>query len=529
MTITTSSDVIDNADSSDNTTDNNDMEMKHLVLVGGGHAHVQVLKALNRAARPANLRVTLIDQQRAASYSGMVPGCIANYYAPEDTLLQLEQLTAWAGIEFVCDRVVDVDPDRKLIYTRHGDAPIPFDALSLDIGSTSRDIDRVPGARAYTIPTRPIDQLIRRLDRARQELDDQASAATTDDHTAPVVLPPRLVIVGGGVAGIELALSITSRWKDYRPQTTLLDAGQELLPDESPAARTKLAALLQAKGIHVQHGAAVERIEEDRVVLQKDGQSIPFSHCVWATGAGAHALAHHLSSVRGIATTPRGWIRVGPTLQSVSHPHIFSAGDCAHMEGLEAGSPPKAGVYAVRAGPILIDNLTRFLVGDGATHKQGHPKVPPPQPSSTTSPCDHAPLQRYEPQRDFMKLLVCGDGKALGLRFGLALYGKWVFAVKNRIDQNFMNLFRHLPSLENIAPGSYDTSQYDAPENNQDLAGLETPTASEAAGLLQRTDDEVDWRLAWHVLRTMTQDKDYRNEVLECVEKTIDSAVLEAV
>jgi selenide,water dikinase len=415
------------------------------------------------------------------------------------------------------------------------DAPISFDALSLDIGSTSRDLDRIPGARAYTIPTRPIDQLIRRLDRARQELGEEAAAtredaAAAESSSVPLVPPPRLVIIGGGVAGIELALSITSRWKDYSPQTTLLDAGQELLPDESPEARAKLAELLQSKGIVVQHGAAVERVEEYCVVLQKGGQSIPFSHCVWATGAGAHALAHHLSSVRGIATTPRGWIRVGPTLQSVSHPHIFSAGDCAHMEGLEAGSPPKAGVYAVRAGPILIDNLTRFLTGNGpnqrSRHNQDKQRLPQQPPSATVSA---APLQRYEPQRDFMKLVVCGDGRALGLRFGLALYGKWVFAVKDRIDQNFMNLFRHLPSLENIEPGSYDTSQYDAPENNQDLAGLETPTAMEAAILLQRTDDEVDWRLAWHVLRTMTQDYDYRHKVLECVEKTKDAAILEAV
>ena len=114
------------------------------------------------------------------------------------------------------------------------------------------------------------------------------------------------------------------------------------------------------------------------------------------------------------------------------------------IEGLVNGTPtpPKAGVYAVRSGPILIDNLTRILNHD----KEGNV----------------LPLTPYKPQDDFLKLMVCGDGTALGFRFGIPIYGKWVFEMKDAIDNGFMNLFREEYLPEVIEGQPYDTSQYDA-------------------------------------------------------------------
>jgi selenide,water dikinase len=183
-------------------------------------------------------------------------------------------------------------------------------------------------------------------------------------------------------------------------------------------------------------------------------------------------------------------------LQSLSHPCLFAAGDCSSIEIPNGSSPPKAGVFAVRAGPILIENLTRYV---GKIEKEL---------SSSIS------LKPYVPQKDFLKLMVCGDGKALGFRFGIPIYGKWVFELKDAIDRSFMDIFKeeNLPELVEGQP--YDTSEYDA--TNDRPPPMEP---SEAAALLQRTDDDVDFKAAWNVLRDMAQDEEYQKSVLALVPK----------
>lgn len=446
--------------------------VQRLVLIGGGHAHAQVLRALNQKSRPKRLHVTLIDVQKSAAYSGMVPGCITKAYTPEQTLLDLEPLTDWAGIEFVNDKVIDLDCDNKCIYLRHSNEPVPFDVCSIDIGSASRGVHETPGAKEFTIPTRPISELVQRIEDAEQTMKPGE--------------PQHVAVIGGGAAGVELSMSILGRWKPLlgdNLKLTLLNSGSELLPSESHACRRALREYIDDLGICVRHGCSVAEIQKD-VIQLTSGEQIPYSQCVWATGAGPHALASKLQN-RGLAVTERGWIRVNRNLQSISHPYIFAAGDCSSMEGLPTGPPPKAGVYAVRAGPVLIENLTGYLAG--------------------------TKLVDYTPQDDFLKLLVCGDRTAMGFRFGIPIQGKWVFQVKDAIDLQFMSLFRreNLPVLRDGEP--YDTSQYDAAQLTEKRKPL---PPLEAAELIQRTDDNVDYEMAWNVLRDMTADVTYKEKVL---------------
>jgi selenide,water dikinase len=441
-----------------------------LVLIGGGHAHAQVLRALNKQSRPTNLQVTLIDIQKSASYSGMIPSCVAKIYTPDQTLLHLEPLCNWAGIEFINDEVVHVDLEKQSISLRHTSEPLFYDAVSFDIGSKSRGVDDIPGVAQYAIPTRPISKLVERIDAAEQKLGYEA----------------HVVVVGGGAAGIELAMSMRGRWlpilKD-RLQVTLLDAGEEFLPNESPVCREALRNVLTERDIKILHGCLVQKVTESHVELE-NGRSIPYTHCLWAGGAAAHPLAEKLQQ-SGLSVSKRGWIRVNGSLQSVSHGNIFAAGDCCTME-LPGGklSPPKAGVYAVRSGPVLIQNLTRYMQSKDLIH--------------------------YEPQDDFLKLLACGDGTALGFRFGIPVRGKWVFQLKDHIDQMFMNLFKEA-NLPRLHQGTeYDTSQYDT----LDDGGRTRLNPSEAANLLQRSDDEVDYLQAWYVIRDMADDREYRSQVL---------------
>jgi selenide, water dikinase len=506
-------------------------ESYHLVLIGGGHAHVQVVKAL--ANRPDYLKVTLIDMQRTATYSGMVPGCIAGWYDQQDTQIDIAKLaTQYAGIEFVNDAVVDIDCETKLIYLKKDQSrPIPFDVVSLDIGSTSRDLYSVPGAARYTIPTRPIDRLVDRLRQLPQQGEDTATVSGG------------VVVVGGGVAGIELSMAVSARLhqksscEDAKTTptcftTTLLDAGSTLLPSEAPNVRKDVAALLDEKGVKVQHHCQVARVDADTIYL-KDGRTVPYQHCVWATGAGAHPLARQLQQTRGVAGDRYGWFIVQPTLQSISHPFLFAAGDCATIIDPvhpQTPSPPKAGVYAVRSGPILIENVTRYvdhlrqedndrrLAGKDTNNHQHTKKQQQQQQQEQHHVPSPLTLIASKPQGDFLKLLACGDGEALGIRFGMTIRGKWVFQMKDDIDRSFMDLFDLTklpppPPRRNAERGSYDTSQYDDSDDNTATA----LSAGQGAVLLQRTDDNVCFREARKVLRRMGQDESYRQDVLAAV------------
>jgi pyridine nucleotide-disulfide oxidoreductase family protein len=481
-----------------NGSDDDNNKRQHLVLVGGGHAHVQVIKALNHASRPKNMDVTLIDMTKTPTYSGMVPGAVAGLYRPTETQIQLEPLAKWAGIRFVHGKVVDIDVNSKHVKLQipengdgHGDnaSVLPFDAVSIDIGSASRGLNDIPGAKDYVIPTRPIHDLVERIEKETSKLQQQQ---TKQPQTV------RVVVVGAGAAGIELSMSIRGRWApivgDNNIHVTLLDAGEQLFPSESDANRKSVQQRLRERNIEVQHNIKVERVRNDHLVLDS-GDTIPFSHCLWAAGSTSHTLASSLQS-HGLSISEHGWIRVNQYLQSLSHPYVFAAGDCSSIEIPDRPKPPKAGVFAVRAGPVLIENLTKYL------DEADHTGQPPSSPS----------LKPFNPQPDFLKLLVCGDGKGLGFRFGIPLYGKWVLELKDTIDKSFVNLFKeeNLPELKEGQP--YDTSQYDA-------TGERPPPikSSEAAALLQRTDDDVDFQQAWNVIRDMADDETYQKDVLQHV------------
>jgi selenide,water dikinase len=104
-------------------------------------------------------------------------------------------------------------------------------------------------------------------------------------------------------------------------------------------------------------------------------------------------------------------------MQSTSYPNVFAGGDCVTMETYaDKKFPPKAGVYAVRQGPIIAQNLANSITGK--------------------------PLIKYVPQSGFLALLMTGDGKAIGTKFGIAFAGKWVWKMKDFIDAGFMKLFQ---------------------------------------------------------------------------------------
>ena len=223
---------------------------------------MQVIKALNAAARPRNVRVSLIEPQLEACYSGMVPGCVAGLYDAHEAQIQLEPLAKWASIEFLRTRVLDVDPVAREVRCADG-TTLRYDALSLDIGSCTRGAQAVPGVAEHAICSRPISALL-----ARVEAAERGFLALPEEDAI------RAVVVGGGAAGIELALALRARWGRRGGAAgaqwltvTLLDSGAELLSHEAPACRAAVRDALREREVQVEHGCEVRAVRADAVEL----------------------------------------------------------------------------------------------------------------------------------------------------------------------------------------------------------------------------------------------------------------------
>ena len=377
----------------------------HVVLVGGGHSHVQILRRMMMRPWP-EARVTVILDIPVAVYSGMVPGFVAGQYRASELEMDVVPLARLAGAEIVLTPAVGVDPESRRVRLK-GRPPVAYDFVSFDIGSTVAGLD-LPGVRERARATRPISRLVREIGSL-----SEAFLAHTADR------PFEVVVAGGGAGGVELAFTVRERLlsaarrvgRETPLRITLLQALPEILPGfpASLAARARHNAA--ARGISIRTGAMVAAAEAGRVRLE-DGESLHADSLIWAVGAGSLDVFRDA----GLPLDDRGFVLTRPTLQTVGDGQIFAVGDCATLE--DWPGTPKAGVYAVRQGPFLAENLRRIVAG--------------------------RPLRRYRPQPDFLTLLNLGDGSALGAKWGRSFEGRWVMRLKDRIDRKFMRKFQVL-------------------------------------------------------------------------------------
>jgi len=359
----------------------------HLLMVGGGHAHLQVFHAFQKRIPPC--KITLLVDQPTAVYSGMVPGFLAGQYQADALTFDLRKWAQAIGAQLVLGRAVGMDLDTQEVKIADG-TRIHYDLCSWNIGSTVVGLD-VPGVSEFALATRPIGDFVQHVpSRLRDAIRLRGKK------------PLRILVVGGGAAGIEIAFCLDQRTFaecGVKPETTVLYSGNTLLPHAHFSLRNAVIGQMQRRGLHYRHGQKVVKLHQGEAETW-NGERIPFDLCVWATGADAHL--------------ERGWIPVGPSLQVENHPEVFAVGDCAHLTF--APGTPKAGVYAVREGPILAHNLRAKLLGH--------------------------PTRHYEPQEDFLALLNLGDGRAIGQKTNIALTGAWMMWVKDWIDQRFMRKFQ---------------------------------------------------------------------------------------
>ena len=314
-----------------------------IVLVGGGHAHVHVLAAFGQWRDP-QVRVTLIARDLMTPYSGMLPGVIAGLYTRDEAHIDLEKLAAATGTQLVHAAASDIDRAGKQVIC-DGHPPVPYDVLSLDVGSTP-SLDSIPGARQHGIAVKPIGGFLAKFEALRVE------CAKPDG-------PRRIAVIGGGAGGVELLLSVRTRLRaeaqrDGRDPDAvsfqLVTAG-EILQTHNARVRKAFRRVFAERNIALLENHDVAALRAGAIDLA-DGSSLAADAVFVVTQASAPGWF----AATGLQRGENGFIAVGPTLQSLNDPSVFAAGDCA---ALIETPREKAGVYAVREGPPLAENLRR--------------------------------------------------------------------------------------------------------------------------------------------------------------------------
>ncbi len=356
-----------------------------ILLLGAGHAHVEVLRRFAKRPEPG-VRLTLIGREPETPYSGMLPGLIRGDYEPHQAHIDLAPLAAAAGARLILGAATAIQIETRTV-TVPGRPDIPFDLLSINVGGEPES------PPTGGIPVKPIGRFLNQLRAAEKRLNDH----------------DRIVVAGGGPAGVELALALAWRYRSRYRIALVSGTAEPLMDAPESARRTAVTALVDA-GVEIIRGAMAGDFASGRLALS-DGSFLDAVLCLRATGVEAPAFLAHA----GLACDSKGCVQVDTTLRSISDPAVFAAGDCASLQG----SPrPKAGVWAVRAGVHLARNLRL------AAHRR--------------------PLKRWHPQREALVILGLGDGRAVAWRNGLSLSGTLVWRWKDWIDRRWMRMYTEM-------------------------------------------------------------------------------------
>ena len=375
---------------------------RRVLLVGAGHAQVEVLRSF--ATSPIrDVSLTLATPGRFTPYSGMLPGVVAGLYRFEEAHIDVRRLAAAAGATLVEQAVVGLDLEARRARCAD-DTSLAYDVLSIDVGATpaSREI---PGAADHAVPVKPIAGFLARFE-----------TLVTGVREGRL---RRIALVGAGAGGVELALAVERRLRREAQAAgrspaslavSLVSAAPTILPGLPMAIVTRLGRILRARDIAVLTDARVAAVATNRLLF--DGRPpLEADAVLWVTKAAAPAWL----GATGLPRDAAGFIAVGAGLDVVGCPGIFAAGDAASFGPRDL---PKAGVYAVRQGPILAGNLRRALAGLA------------PRP--------------YRPQRSSLVLMSTGERHAVGTRNGVTVEGDWVWWVKDRLDRRWIRRYASL-------------------------------------------------------------------------------------
>ena len=379
--------------------------VKDLVLVGGGHSHVEVLKSFGMNSVPG-VQVTLVSRDVHMPYSGMLPGLIAGHYTFDESHIDLRRLARFAGARFVHATATGLNAVSHEVHL--GDRPpIFYDLLSINIGATPHM--RVSGASDHATSVKPINNFLDRW---------KSFQTRVLSHEGQL----RIGCVGAGAGGVEVLLAIEQRLRrdfsslaldDSRLEFHLFTDADEILVGYNRSIRRRFLRVLEARDIKVHTGHEVINVDPGRLSFASAPDAL-VDEILWVTSAGAAEWLRN----SGLDLNSQGFVLVGDTLQSTSHVDVFAAGDIAHVVNHPR---PKAGVFAVRQGPPLSKNLRRALT--------------------------NRPLKKFIPQRNYLSIISTGDKNAIASRGRWTLEGDYVWRLKNWIDVQWIRKYNELPEM----------------------------------------------------------------------------------
>jgi NADH dehydrogenase FAD-containing subunit len=365
---------------------------KHLVLVGGGHAHLTVLLNVANFIQRGH-RVTLIGPSPYHYYSGMGPGMLSGIYRPQEVRFHGKKMVEDRGGIFVEDKVMRINPGQRTLILQRGNQ-IDYDVVSFNTGSDVPPRSLVSAPRENIVPVKPVFNLLQ----ARRWIIPKLRGKEMN-----------FIILGGGPAGLEVTANLWRLVQGSEGKARIiLIAGSMLLGGLSERLRALALAALESRGITVIEGKHGKEISREEIRLT-DGTSYPFDFAFVATGIQPSSIFGD----SGIPAGRDGGLLVNRYLQSVAHPEMFGGGDCISFSERPLA---KVGVYAVRQNPILLHNLLAALEG--------------------------REMQIFTPQRDYMLIFNMGNGRGILWKKKLVWEGRSAFLLKDYIDRKFMRKFQ---------------------------------------------------------------------------------------
>ena len=367
---------------------------KHLVLVGGGHAHMVTLRNLHSFIEKG-YKVTVIGPSRYHYYSGMGPGMLGGTYTPDDIRFATDHVVTRAGGDFILDKVVKIDPANKTVLLENND-PINYDVLSCNAGSYV-SWNQVTGEQTDIFSVKPIETLMKAQARLLELLSRKKITVG---------------IVGGGPSSLEIAGNTWQLARDhgkYMPEIKIF-AGSRLMSRFPEKIRNMARKSLQKKSVKIIEQDYSKEVRTGRVTLES-GAVHEADIIFLAVGVKPSTIFKE----SGLPTGPDDGLLVNKYLQCTEHPDIFGGGDCIYFQDQPLD---KVGVYAVRENPVLYHNLMATLDGD-----ELHP---------------------FDPGGSYLLIFNVGGGKGILGKNSLIFGGRLAFWIKDYIDRKFMREFQEM-------------------------------------------------------------------------------------
>ncbi|MGD2028587.1 MAG: FAD-dependent oxidoreductase [Desulfobacterales bacterium] len=365
---------------------------KHLVLVGGGHAHMVTLANLYTFIEKG-YTVSVISPSPYHYYSGMGPGMLGKIYTPDQIRFSIRHMVENKGGTFVPGKAIRVDPEDKTVVLESG-ATLSYDVLSFNTGSFVPGTT-VTGDGKDIFTVKPIEKLIHAQARILELVSYKKIAIS---------------IIGGGPSAAEIAGNVWGLTRGVgiiTPEIRIF-AGKKFMSRFPDSVSKKVRASLTKRNIEILEPGYIKEIKTGQVTLES-GERIKTDLIFLAIGVKPSPIFKE----SGLPNGPDGGLLVNRYLQSTGYPEIFGGGDCIYFKDRPLN---KVGVYAVRENPVLYHNLMASL--------------------------EETNLMPFDPGGDYLLIFNMGDGTGILRKKGLVFGGRLAFKIKDYIDRRFMKKFQ---------------------------------------------------------------------------------------